>query len=137
MKLALAGLAIAMMGSVANAAIKKESVEYKDGKTTLQGYMVYDDAWTGKRPAIMIVHQWMGLTDNEKMRAEKLAEEGYVAFAVDIYGKDVRPTTQEEAGKTAGSYKGNPKLFKGSTFEGYPFRGEIRSGNETIRTVKE
>lgn len=96
----------------AQAAIKSEAVEYKDGKTNLEGFLVYDDTWSGPRPAVVIVHQWMGLTDYEKMRAQQLAEKGYVAFALDIYGKGVRPSSPQEAGKLVGEYKGNVKLYR-------------------------
>lgn len=98
--------------AVSFAAIRSESVEYKDGKTTLEGYLVYDDAWTGKRPAVVIVHQWMGLTDHEKNSALRLAEQGYVAFAADIYGKGVKPADTKEAGELAGKYKGDTALYR-------------------------
>lgn len=101
-----------ILSSAAFAAIQKELVEYKDGKASLEGFLVYDDSWTGTRPAVVIVHQWMGITDHEKNSAEKLAGQGYVAFVADIYGKGVRPTNQEEAGKFAGQYKGDIKSFR-------------------------
>ena len=82
-----------LMGWQARAAVKTEVVEYKEGKTPLEGFMAFDDSAKGPRPAVLIVHQWMGLTDNEKMRAQMLAEKGYVAFAMDIYGKGVRPVS--------------------------------------------
>lgn len=105
-------LQASVMGSMAGAALKSEVVEYKDGKTVLEGYLAYDDSWSGPRPAVVIVHQWMGLTDHEKMRAEKLAEKGYVAFALDIYGKGVRPTGVQEAGALATQYKTDIKLYR-------------------------
>ncbi|WP_413558240.1 dienelactone hydrolase family protein [Bdellovibrio sp. HCB209] len=98
--------------TAASAAIKTENVEYKEGKTVLEGYMAYDDSVKTPRPAVLIVHQWMGLSENEKMRAQMLAEKGYVVLAADIYGKGIRPTTMEEAGKLAGQYKGDRKLFR-------------------------
>ncbi|KHD87092.1 MAG: dienelactone hydrolase [Bdellovibrio sp. ArHS] len=99
--------------STSLAAIKTETVEYKDGKTALEGHLAYNDDAKSTRPAVLIVHQWMGLTDYEKMRAQQLAEKGYVAFAIDIYGKGVRPTSAEEAGKTAGLYRSNDtKLYR-------------------------
>ncbi|WP_415062732.1 dienelactone hydrolase family protein [Bdellovibrio sp.] len=101
-----------LMSTKAHAAITSEAVEYKDGKTTLEGVLVYDDSWTGLRPAVMIVHQWMGLTDYEKMRAEQLAAKGYVAFAIDIYGKGVRPKDAAEAGKLAMQYKTDIKAYR-------------------------
>jgi dienelactone hydrolase len=73
---------------VAQAAVKTEPVEYKDGDTALKGFMFYDDALEGKRPGVIVVHEWWGLNDYTKERAEMLAELGYVAFAIDMYGDD-------------------------------------------------
>lgn len=103
------------------AAVKTEVVNYKDGKTDLEGFIAYDDSVKTSRPVVMIVHQWMGLGENEKMRAKMLAEKGYVAFAVDIYGKGVRPTGYPEAGKLAGEYKENRKLFRQREQAAYDF----------------
>lgn len=69
-------------------ALKTESIEYKDGDTLLKGFTVYDDALQGKRPGVIVVHEWWGLNDYAKRRAEMLAELGYVAFAIDMYGDD-------------------------------------------------
>lgn len=63
-------------------------------------------------PAVLIVHQWMGLTDYEKGRAEQLAKTGYVVFALDIYGTDFSPTDMQEAGKASDTFKNNRKLFR-------------------------
>lgn len=103
---------ILVMSLSAAAALKKETVEYSDGEVTLEGYLVYDDALEGNRPGVLVVHQWMGLTDYEKMRADMLAELGYVAFALDIYGKGVRPQNREEAGAQAGKFRGDVALFR-------------------------
>ncbi len=96
----------------AHAKVKSQLVEYKDGDTVLEGYVSYDDAITGKRPGILVVHAWMGLDDNARKRADMLAGLGYTAFAVDIYGKGVRPKSPDEAGKLAGKYKGDRKLLR-------------------------
>ena len=80
-------LALACAVSV-HAKIVTKTVEYKQGDTTLEGYLAYDDSISGKRPGVLVVHQWLGLTDYEKHRAEMLAQLGYVAFCADIYGKD-------------------------------------------------
>ncbi|MGE5085120.1 MAG: dienelactone hydrolase family protein, partial [Bacillota bacterium] len=109
------------MSLQAVAAVKTEVVEYKEGKTPLEGFMAFDDSVKGPRPAVLIVHQWMGLTDNEKMRAKMLAEKGYVAFAVDIYGKGIRATSPEAAGKLAEQYKGNRKLYREREMAAYNF----------------
>lgn len=106
------GLALLFAGFAAQAEIKREIVEYKDGNTTFEGYLVYNDAITTPQPAVMIVHQWMGLSDHEKASADKLAEKGYVAFAIDVFGKGIRPKTVEEASQLATSLKSNTKLFR-------------------------
>src|SRR3954468_3809261 len=101
-------LALALLVSVtpAWAKIRTQVVEYKDGDTTLEGYLAYDDVKTfAKRPGILIVHEWKGLGPYVKKRAEQMAKLGYVAFAADIYGKGIRPQSSEEAGKVAGSFK--------------------------------
>jgi hypothetical protein len=89
----------------ASAALVEKPVEYEQGGVTLEGFHVYDDKVEGKRPAVLVVHQWTGLSDYEKMRSRKLAELGYNVFAADIYGKGIRPVPPE-AGKEAGKYKG-------------------------------
>jgi len=93
-------------------AIHTETVDYKQGDTTLEGFLAYDDSISGKRPGVLVVHQWLGLTDYEKMRAQQLAQLGYVAFCADIYGKDVRPKNVFEAGAEATKYKSDRQLLR-------------------------
>lgn len=89
----------------ARAAIRSEPIEYKQGNITFEGVFFYDDADTAPRRAILVCHEWWGLNEYAKKRAEQLAQSGYVAFAVDLYGKGVRATTMEEAAKMAGALK--------------------------------
>ncbi len=96
----------------AQAQIRTETVEYKQGDTPLEGYLAYDAAIKGRRPGLLIVHQWNGLTDYEKKRAEMLAKLGYNAFALDVYGKGIRPQSAQEAGAQAGKYKSDRKLLR-------------------------
>lgn len=103
----------------ANAKIKTEVVEYKDGDTVLEGFLAYDDANKKSRPAVMIVHDWMGLGNNTKEKAQEIAKMGYVAFALDIYGKGVRPKDAQEAGKLAGYYKDNRNILRSRAQAGY------------------
>ena len=104
-------MTLACAGAV-RGGIHTETVEYKQGDTTLEGFVAYDEAIPGPRPGILIVHQWMGLTDYEKHRAEMLAQLGYVAFCADIYGKGVRPQNKPEAGAQAGKYKIDRQLLR-------------------------
>jgi dienelactone hydrolase len=94
------------------AAIQTKTVEYKQGDTTLEGVLVWDDAVTGKRPGVLVVHQWLGITDYEKRRATMLAQLGYVAFCADIYGKGVRPKNVQDAGAEATKYKTDRTLMR-------------------------
>jgi dienelactone hydrolase len=112
MKKALLVLLAAACAISAQAKIVTKSIEYKQGDTTLEGYLAYDDAVSGTRPGVLVVHQWLGLTDYEKHRAGMLAQLGYVAFCADIYGKDNRPKGVEEAGPLATKYKTDRTLLR-------------------------
>jgi dienelactone hydrolase len=90
-----------------------QTVEYKDGETVLEGYLAYDDTTELERPAVLVVHAWMGLDEHAKAAADRLASQGYVAFAADIYGKGVRPQSHEEAGKAVALYKNDRSLLRG------------------------
>ncbi len=112
-------LAVALaLSSTAGAAIKSEVVAYRQGGVALEGVLVWDDAAKGPRPGVLIVHQWMGPTDYERMRARQLAELGYVAFVADVYGKGVRPASAKEAGTLAGSYKADRARLRGRVAAG-------------------
>jgi dienelactone hydrolase len=106
----LAGLA------PAQAAIKGEEIEYKAGNTVHKGYLVYDDAVTGKRPGVLVVHEWWGHNEHARNSARKLAEAGYVALALDMYGDGKRAEHPDQAGKFAGEVGKNLPLMK-SRFE--------------------
>jgi dienelactone hydrolase len=111
---ALAVIAIILLGMVSNgyAQLHTEIVEYKQGETVLEGYLAYDQSIQGKRPGILVVHEWDGLGQYAKMRADMLAKLGYVAFAADIYGKGIRPTKPEDKAAQAGIYRGNRQLMR-------------------------
>lgn len=71
----------------AHAKVVTRPIAYTHAGTSLEGYLAYDDALSGKAPGILVVHEWWGLNDYARSRAERLAKMGYVAFAVDMYGK--------------------------------------------------
>lgn len=87
------------------AAINAETIEYKDGDTTLKGFLAYDDTATGKRPGVVVVPEWWGVNDYVKGRAKQLAELGYVALVADIYGEGFVTTDANVAGQKAGEAK--------------------------------
>ncbi len=105
-------LLLLFVAADARAALRTEVVEYRQGGTVLEGYLAYDDAIAGKRPGVLVVHEWMGLNAYAKRRAEQLAGLGYVAFAADIYGKGVRAGDAKEAGALAGKYRGDRPLLR-------------------------
>ncbi len=98
--------------STARAELKTEVVEYRHGDAVLEGYLAYDDSFQGKRPGILVVHEWKGHNPYVRKRAEQLARLGYVAFALDMYGKGVRAKDAKEAAALAGIYKGDRKLMR-------------------------
>jgi dienelactone hydrolase len=112
MKNLLSTFLVLICGMTTQAAIHTETVDYKQGNTTLEGFLAYDDSISGKRPGVLVVHQWLGLTDYEKHRAEQLAALGYVAVCADIYGKDARPKNVQEAGAEAGKFKSDRQLLR-------------------------
>ena len=89
--------------------------------------MAYDDSKQEKRPGILIVHDWMGLAQFDKDKAVSLAKQGYVAFAVDVYGKGIRPANADEAKKLATKYKENRALL----------RSHMRAAYDTLAGLKE
>ncbi len=92
--------------------VMTEAVSYNDGAAELEGFVAWDDSISGKRPGVLVVHEWMGLNDYAKMRCRKLAEMGYVAFAVDMYGKGIRPQSADEASKQATIYRSDRQLMR-------------------------
>ncbi|MFH0794774.1 MAG: dienelactone hydrolase family protein, partial [bacterium] len=103
---------LSMGVTTVRAALHTESVEYKQGDAVLEGYLAYDDAVKGKRPGVLVVHEWYGLNDYARKRAEQLAGLGYIAFAADIYGKGQRATNAQEAGALAGKFRNDRPLLR-------------------------
>jgi len=92
--------------------LKEENVTYSGNGVTMHGYVVYDANKEGKRPAILVVPEWWGLVDYPKMRARKLAELGYIAMAVDMYGNGKIADNPGDAGKMSGLVYQNLKMTK-------------------------
>lgn len=105
-------LAAAMIGGGATGEIITRTVEYTHDGQTLRGFLAYDDAMEGERPGVLVVHEWWGLNDYPKARARQLADAGYVAFAVDMYGDGRVASTPAEAGGLAGRFRGNVELTR-------------------------
>jgi len=103
-----------------------QPLTYADGATKLAGYVARPATVQGKVPGVVVVHQWMGLTDHERHVSDELARLGYVALAADIYGEGVHPKDTGEAGKLAMTYKGDRTLY----------RRRIAAALETLKAQK-
>jgi dienelactone hydrolase len=120
-------LASVLVSAPAFAALQKEVVPYTsaDG-ANMEGYIVYDDVVKKPKGAILIVPDWMGLGDFAKNKAEQLANLGYVAMAVDVFGKGMNPKNGDEAAALAGKYKKDRPLL----------RSHIRAAFDKLLTFK-
>lgn len=112
MKTFIAAAVLATFSIVAMAEIKLETIEYKQGDVICEGVVAYDTAVQGKRPGVLIVHQWKGLTSYERKRAEMLAQLGYAVLCADIYGKRIRADNAQDASALAGKYKSDRTLLR-------------------------
>jgi dienelactone hydrolase len=92
--------------------LKEETVNYKIDTLNMASYVVYDENIEGKRPAVLVVHEWWGLNDYIKRRARMLADMGYIAMAVDMYGNGRMGNNPDEAGKLAMPYYQHPDMAK-------------------------
>jgi len=102
-----------LVSTSALAALKEEPVTYKDGETTMKGFIVYDDAKKGKRPGIVLVHEWWGITKHMHNEARRFAQKGYTAFIADMYGDGKTADNPKDAGTLAGGVMKNPQGMQG------------------------
>jgi dienelactone hydrolase len=92
--------------------IDTRAVSYTQGSTALEGWLAAPKEASGKLPAVLLIHDWMGVASYSKSRTEQLAGLGYVVLAADIYGKSVRPGDPKAASEQAGIYKNDRALFR-------------------------
>jgi dienelactone hydrolase len=109
----IAGALFALSFAVpAYAAIKEEPVTYKDADTTMKGFIVYDDAVKGKRPGIVMVPEWWGITKHARSEGRKMAAQGYTAFVADMYGDGKTADNPKDAGALSGFVRKNPAVME-------------------------
>jgi dienelactone hydrolase len=108
----LSAFAMAVIFSVtaSHASIKTEELTYSEGGTNFKGFLAWDDAISGKRPGVLVVHEWWGLNDYARTRAKKLAELGYTALAVDMYGEGKVADHPKDAGAFSASVMKDPQV---------------------------
>jgi dienelactone hydrolase len=83
--------------SAARAEVQTKQIDYKQGDQVLQGFLAWDDAVKGKRPGVLVVHEWWGHNEHARYQAKRLAQAGYVGFALDMFGKGKVTTHPKEA----------------------------------------
>ncbi len=106
-----AAVTVWMVGSQPlGAEIRTETVTYEHGGTELEGFLAYDDAFTEPRAGVLVVHEWWGLNDHARNRAKMLAELGYVAFALDMYGGGKSTVNPAQAKHWSGQFKGSEMM---------------------------
>jgi dienelactone hydrolase len=112
MKAIITALTAAFAATSMSASVITREVDYEHNGVKLQGFLAYDDASAkaGKLPGVLVIHEWWGLNDYVRGRVLKLAKLGYVAFALDMYGKGVLATDPEKAGELSGQFRGKPLM---------------------------
>lgn len=93
-------------------AIVEENITYTGDNVTMHGYVAYDSSNKDRRPAVIVVHEWWGLNDYAKKRARQLAEMGYIAMAIDLFGDGKTADNPDNAGKLAGPFYQNTTMAK-------------------------
>ncbi|MEM1422484.1 MAG: dienelactone hydrolase family protein [Planctomycetota bacterium] len=109
--------------SAAHAEIVTESLTYEHDGVQLKGYLAYDNATDARRPGVLVVHEWWGHNDYAQLRARMLAEAGYVAFALDMYGEGVLAETPQDASALATPFYQDRSLM----------RSRARAGLDVLR----
>lgn len=109
---ALMLLVLSLCTVSAQAALVTKTLEYTVDGETFRGYLAYDDSRLERRPGVLVLPEWWGVNDYVKLRAEQLADMGYVAFVADMYGKGRNTTDPKQAGAWAGEVRGTPKMVQ-------------------------
>lgn len=110
----IAGFAITAAHAQAKKAVKivGEEVTYTENGTTLKSYVAYDAGKNGKRPVVIVVPEWWGVTEYTKRRARMLAELGYIAIATDMYGDGKVAADPKQAQEYATPFYQDPNMGK-------------------------
>ena len=110
---------VSLTVSIGSAALVERKIEYHIGGKAFAGVVIHDSEVKANSPGVLVVHDWMGVSEKTIEKAREIAGLGYVALVADIYGKSIRPKNVDEARKQAGIYKGNRKLFREHLSQAY------------------
>jgi dienelactone hydrolase len=105
-------LMVMALGTTVQAKTLTKTVSYQHDDVKLEGYLAYDDSIEDKRPAVLVVHEWWGLNDYARRRVEQLAAMGYMAFALDMYGKGKITKHPKQAAEWMKQVKTNVQLWQ-------------------------
>ncbi|HEY9886918.1 MAG TPA: dienelactone hydrolase family protein [Candidatus Obscuribacterales bacterium] len=137
-KLTLVALAIACILGLttitAQATITGEPVVYEINGQPYEGYFARNEGFGNDQPIVLLIHDWNGIGDYEQRRVQMLAERGYAAFAVDLYGQGVRPTTPEESRAESRKLYGDRAAMRERLFGGLT-AAQAMSGVDPNRVV--
>jgi dienelactone hydrolase len=132
MKTTLCFIGLMFASAAAHAAVQGKEVSYSANGTTLKGYIAYDDTVKGKRPGILVIHEWWGHNEYARRRARMFAEQGYTALALDMYGDGKQAHHPDDAGKFASEVSKNAVLAKARFDAAY----NLLSKEETVDAGK-
>ena len=136
MRRSLLALALLCVATPALAAMQARPVEWTVGKDRFSGYVVYDDASTAKRPGLVMVPNWMGVTADSVERAKSVAGKDYVVLVADVYGKGNRPKDAGEAGKLAGGLRGDDRSVLRARIDGAVGALKAQAGKAPLQADK-
>ncbi len=108
-------MALYLLGTIsmnAEAKVELKKIDYKSGDEIFEGVIAMDSAIKGKKPGVVVFHNWLGITAETESKITELAKLGYVVMAGDIYGKGIRPKEGKEASDLSGKYKNDRKLLR-------------------------
>lgn len=118
LRLMMTACVVMMWTAQLSAEVKTKKIAYEHAGAKLEGVLAWEDTQTGKRPGVLVVHEWWGLNDYAESRARQLAELGYVAFALDMYGPGQVTTHPNEAGEWAAQIRSNTEQWRGRALAG-------------------
>jgi dienelactone hydrolase len=121
----ISALTLFLSSALATTPIITSSIEYGGGQ--FEGYLSQPKKITKSTPGILLVHNWMGISDETKQQADRYAKNGYIVFAVDVYGKNAMPKNQTEAAKIAGEFRNGDRTL---------FRTRLANGLEVLKKQK-
>jgi dienelactone hydrolase len=135
-RIALVFLILVLGATSVHARVLTRNISYQHDGVELEGFLAYDDSLEGRVPAVLIVHEWWGLNDYARMRAKQLASMGYVAFALDMYGKGKVTQHPKEAAEWMRQVNSNVGLWQQRALAGLQvLKNQPRTDTDRIAAI--